>query len=86
MCDIGLQEAVVIDEFAKHKTLGELILIDRICLLYTSPSKTFFKVILPEISPALLTGFGLAFARGIGEYGSAVSYTHLDVYKRQWLK
>ena len=30
MCDIGLQEAVVIDEFAKHKTLGELILIDRI--------------------------------------------------------
>ena len=30
VCDIGLQEAVVIDEFAKHKTLGELILIDRI--------------------------------------------------------
>ena len=30
VCDIGLQEAVIIDEFAKHKTLGELILIDRI--------------------------------------------------------
>lgn len=30
VCDIGLQEPVVIDEFAKHKTLGELILIDRI--------------------------------------------------------
>ena len=29
VCDIGLQEPVVIDEFAKHKTLGELILIDR---------------------------------------------------------
>ena len=28
VCDIGLQEAVIIDEFAKHKTLGELILID----------------------------------------------------------
>lgn len=32
----------------------------------------FFKIILPEIFPALLTGFGLAFARGIGEYGSVV--------------
>ena len=29
-----------------------------------------FQVILPEIFPAALTGFGLAFARGIGEYGS----------------
>ncbi len=34
--------------------------------------KTFFKVILPELRPALLTGFGLAFARGIGEYGSVI--------------
>lgn len=33
---------------------------------------TFFKVIFPEILPPLLTGFGLAFARGIGEYGSVV--------------
>lgn len=32
----------------------------------------FFRVILPELLPALLTGFGLAFARGIGEYGSVV--------------
>ncbi len=30
LCDFGLQEAVVLDEFAKHKTLGELILIDRV--------------------------------------------------------
>ena len=28
---------------------------------------TFFHVILPELFPALLAGFGLAFARGIGE-------------------
>ena len=41
-------------------------------ILGASPSKTFFKVILPEITPALLTGFGLAFARGIGEYGSVI--------------
>ena len=41
-------------------------------ILRAGPAKTFFKVILPEISPALLTGFGLAFARGIGEYGSVI--------------
>lgn len=34
--------------------------------------RTFRKVILPELMPALLTGFALAFARGIGEYGSVV--------------
>lgn len=34
--------------------------------------KTFFRVILPEVFPALLTGFALAFSRGIGEYGSVV--------------
>ncbi|MBE5850468.1 MAG: sulfate ABC transporter permease subunit CysT [Lachnospiraceae bacterium] len=33
---------------------------------------TFRKVILPELKPAILTGFGLAFARGIGEYGSVI--------------
>ncbi len=33
---------------------------------------TFFHVILPELMPALLTGFGLALARGIGEYGSVI--------------
>lgn len=34
--------------------------------------RTFWKVVLPELLPALLTGFALAFARGIGEYGSVV--------------
>nr|WP_245302296.1 sulfate ABC transporter permease subunit CysT [Symbiobacterium terraclitae] len=33
---------------------------------------TFTRVILPSILPALLTGFALAFARGLGEYGSVV--------------
>lgn len=32
----------------------------------------FFKIIFPAILPALLTGFALAFARGLGEYGSVV--------------
>ena len=30
------------------------------------------RVVFPELGPALLTGFALAFARGIGEYGSVV--------------
>ena len=34
--------------------------------------QTFYKVIFPEIRPAILTGFGLAFARGVGEYGSVI--------------
>jgi sulfate/thiosulfate transport system permease protein len=34
--------------------------------------QTFWRVILPTILPALLTGFALAFARGLGEYGSVV--------------
>jgi sulfate/thiosulfate transport system permease protein len=33
---------------------------------------TFFRVVLPMIFPALLTGFALAFARALGEYGSVV--------------
>lgn len=33
---------------------------------------TFIKVIFPEVLPALLAGFSLAFARGLGEYGSVV--------------
>lgn len=34
--------------------------------------KTLTRVILPELVPALLTGFALAFARALGEYGSVV--------------
>jgi sulfate transport system permease protein len=34
--------------------------------------QTFWRVIFPMISPALLTGFALAFARALGEYGSVV--------------
>ena len=32
----------------------------------------FIRVILPHIAPALLTGFAMAFARAIGEYGSVI--------------
>ena len=34
--------------------------------------QTFRHVILPMLYPALVTGFGLAFARGVGEYGAVV--------------
>jgi sulfate transport system permease protein len=34
--------------------------------------QTFWRVILPALWPALLTGFALAFARGVGEYGSVI--------------
>ncbi|NTV11649.1 MAG: sulfate ABC transporter permease subunit CysT, partial [Zoogloea sp.] len=34
--------------------------------------QTFFKIILPHVLPALLTGFALAFARAVGEYGSVI--------------
>ncbi|MBD8528714.1 MULTISPECIES: sulfate ABC transporter permease subunit CysT [unclassified Massilia] len=40
--------------------------------LGASPLQTFFRVILPSIVPALLTGFALAFARATGEYGSVI--------------
>lgn len=34
--------------------------------------QTFSRVILPILTPALLTGFALAFARALGEYGSVI--------------
>jgi len=34
--------------------------------------QVFRKIIFPNILPALLTGFALAFARGVGEYGSVI--------------
>lgn len=34
--------------------------------------QTFTRVILPHLMPALLTGFALALARGLGEYGSVI--------------
>nr|WP_083228899.1 sulfate ABC transporter permease subunit CysT [Bordetella sp. H567] len=36
------------------------------------PVQVFIRVLLPAITPALLTGFAMAFARAIGEYGSVV--------------
>jgi sulfate transport system permease protein len=40
--------------------------------LGASRGRTFAKVILPTLTPALLTGFALALARSVGEYGSVI--------------
>jgi sulfate transport system permease protein len=40
--------------------------------LGASKFECFYKVILPNIIPGMITGFALAFARGIGEYGSVI--------------
>jgi sulfate transport system permease protein len=44
---------------------------------------TFWHVIFPEILPALLSGFTLAFARSIGEYGSVVFIAGNTPYKTE---
>src|SRR5688572_9421766 len=45
--------------------------------------QTFWKVILPTLRPALITGFALAFARGVGEYGSVVFVSGNMPYKTE---
>ncbi|MCL2636526.1 MAG: sulfate ABC transporter permease subunit CysT [Betaproteobacteria bacterium] len=40
--------------------------------LGASRGQTFVRVIFPALSPALLTGFALAFARALGEFGSVI--------------
>lgn len=52
-------------------------------MLGASRVRTFFKVLMPELLPALLTGFGLAFSRGLGEYGSVVFIAGNIPYKTQ---
>jgi sulfate transport system permease protein len=43
----------------------------------------FLRVILPAILPALLTGFSLALARAIGEYGSVIFIAGNMPYKSE---
>ena len=40
--------------------------------LGASRLQTFTRIIVPALTPALLTGFALAFARAVGEYGSVI--------------
>ena len=45
--------------------------------------QTFRRVILPSLYPAIITGFALAFARGLGEYGSVVFVSGNLPYKTE---
>lgn len=45
---------------------------DAAASLGATRSQTIWRVLLPSIWPALLTGFALAFARAVGEYGSVI--------------
>jgi sulfate transport system permease protein len=40
--------------------------------LGASRLQTLWRIALPQIAPTLLTGMALAFARGVGEYGSVI--------------
>src|SRR6185295_3439237 len=46
-------------------------------------AQTFRRVIMPSITPAVITGFALAFARSLGEYGSVVFISGNMPYKTE---
>lgn len=52
-------------------------------MLGASRVQIFFRVIMPEIFPALIAGFTMAFARCIGEYGSVVFIAGNTPYKTE---
>jgi sulfate transport system permease protein len=41
-------------------------------MLGATRAQTIFKVVIPMLLPAILTGAALSFARGVGEYGSII--------------
>ena len=56
----------------KNKTSDLFEVKDGVLIRYKGSYQTERKIILPEILPSVLTGFGLAFGRCLGEYGSVV--------------
>jgi sulfate transport system permease protein len=52
-------------------------------MMGASRVRIFFEVIMPEIFPALVAGFTMAFARSIGEYGSVVFIAGNTPYKTE---
>jgi molybdate transport system permease protein len=42
--------------------------------LRASPFYTFFRVVLPLVQPALLSGIGLSWARSLGEFGATITF------------
>lgn len=52
-------------------------------ILGASGVQTWFRVIVPELLPALIGGFTMSFARGLGEYGSVVFIAGNTPYKTE---
>ena len=59
---------------AVQPVLGKLdsSVVEAARVMGASDRRTFWRVIMPELFPAALTGFGLALSRCLGEYGSVV--------------
>src|SRR6266581_8050049 len=51
--------------------------------LGASRIRTFFSIIAPTLMPAIVTGFALAFARAVGEYGSIVFISSNQPFKTE---
>jgi sulfate/thiosulfate transport system permease protein len=51
--------------------------------LGASRARTFFSIIAPTLMPAITTGFALAFARAVGEYGSVVFISGNQPFKTE---
>lgn len=67
---VGLPFVVRMVQPVLEETQGDIE--EAAALLGASRLRTIFRVVLPPILPALLSGFVLAFARAVGEYGSVI--------------
>jgi sulfate transport system permease protein len=67
---VGLPFVVRMVQPVLEETQGDIE--EAAALLGASRLRTIFRVVLPPVLPALLTGFVLAFARAVGEYGSVI--------------
>lgn len=56
---------------------------DAAAILGATRGQTFWRVVLPPLFPAILTGFALSFARALGEYGSVVFVAGNRAYETQ---
>ncbi len=54
-------------------------------VLGASRTRIFWQIIFPEIRPAVFTGFGLAFGRCLGEYGSVVFIAGKHLKNISWI-
>ncbi len=70
LCFVGLPFIVRTAEAVLRDLPGEVE--EAAATLGARPAQIVARVVLPALFPALVTGFGLAFARAVGEYGSVI--------------